>query len=124
MGDEFEYEKSIESSTLVASNYKTILHLPTIKKQIRNLFTESRDPAWHKRELRLKKKLGKKESKSLRNRASERKMVRLNRSVQVEETLARKKGRREAGQESARGEQKPGSTTQEPPTPPPTRVEK
>lgn len=34
MGDEFEYEKSIESSTLVASNYKTILHLPTIKKQI------------------------------------------------------------------------------------------
>lgn len=60
MGDEFEYEKSIESSTLVASNYKTILHLPTIKKQIRNLFTESRDPAWHKRELRLKKKLGKK----------------------------------------------------------------
>lgn len=32
MGDEFEYEKSIESSTLVASNYKTILS--TIKKQI------------------------------------------------------------------------------------------
>lgn len=34
MGDEFEYEKSIESSTLVTSKYKTILHLPTIKKEI------------------------------------------------------------------------------------------